>query len=185
MQLLQEVLALKSPLRSSPLTIEASVESPCAAFDHDEVSMVSPSWSRSPNNPEEQRRVMDWHRKFDMPKIFRISNLQPVLDTFTEDDLARVQDFQHATSPRTRRIIVVKRVYHIPILRAVARDDDARFMVSNNSARFFTTSEGRLGIAPPNTRSGDRIYRFQGCDIALIFVWIQSCQGWKGRRLPS
>ena len=173
MQLLQEVLALMSPLASSLLTVEASVECPCSASGYDEVSTVSPLWSRSPEDPYEQQRVLDWHQELDIPKLLRIGNLQPVLDTFTEADFARVREFQHTKLCRATRTIMVGYAFYdekiTPIIPAVARDDDVEFIKGKNTARFFTTSEGRLGIAPPNTRVEDRVYRFQGCDIALIF----------------
>jgi hypothetical protein len=104
------------------------------------VSLVSPISSHSLTGPDEQRNVLDWHRKFSMGMKPGTNNLQTVMEDFTEDDLARVQEIQNAKLPGTKRIINVNNYKHqkiVPILPAVAGDDDTA-LTASNSTIFFT-----------------------------------------------
>ena len=170
LQLLQEVLALKSfRLGTMTLTKEDSIVVDCAAFDRDAVLSVGPSWCRNSDDPAEHQRVLKWHTRGDIGFRLGINDLQPIMDTFTEDDLARVRTFQQMNFDDTicRSIDTEPRkAYNKQPIPITPLAHDA---ASTGRSRecFFTTREGRLGIGSCNLDPEDIIYGFSKSDVAI------------------
>jgi hypothetical protein len=167
MQMLQESLALPAPWYDWQLSgfhgvpsidrPDKSTSSPirCETQCANSVSKIGPIWSPTMSNTEP---IISWYKEFHGPDMPSVTHLTKALDSFGDDDIARLRSTPTELGDGENGI---------SDLEIDERKDDCNNKITVE-IRLFTTHQGRLGFTCCDISSQDIVARFSGCDVALV-----------------
>jgi hypothetical protein len=167
MQMLQESLALPAPWHDWQLkgfygvpSIDSLDKSTmrlirCGTQCANSVSNIGPIWSSTMSDKEQ---IISWYKQFHGPNMPSDTHLTKALDSFDDDDIARL---------RSTPIALGDGEYGISDLEIDERKD-GYYNKKVTEIRLFTTHQGRLGFTCCDINSQDIVARFSGCDVALV-----------------